>query len=61
MRTELQRVRQQRRCVDVRISVDLTEAQKLGVFQAGNQAQNSLLFAEPEVILKSDQVEAVGA
>ncbi len=57
----MQRGREQRRRVDVGVAVDLAEAQKLGAFEARNQAQNARLFGEFQVILKAHQVETVGA
>ena len=41
--------------------MDLPVAQELRVFEARNQAQNPLLFGETKMILKADQVVAVGA
>ena len=52
---------EQRGRVDVSVAMDLAEAQELGVLEPGNQAQNARLLAEPQLILKADQVEAVGA
>ena len=40
--------------------MNLAVAQKLGVLQPGNHAQDPRLLAEPHVILKSHQVVAVG-
>ena len=39
--------------------MDLAEAQELGVFQAGNHAQDARLLAELQVVLEADQVEAL--
>jgi len=41
--------------------MNLPVAQEAGVFKAGNQPQHARLFAELEVVLKADQVVAVGA
>ena len=41
--------------------MDLAEAQELGVLEARDQAQDARLLAELHVVLKSDQVEALGA
>ena len=41
--------------------MDLPEAEELGVLQAGNEAQDAGLFAELHVVLKTDQIEALGA
>ena len=51
----------QRGRVDVRVAMDLAVAQKLGVFEAGNQPHDALLFAEPQMVLKADQVVTIGA
>ena len=59
--SELQRRRQQCRCVDVGIAVDLAEAQELGIGHAGDHAQDAGLFGVLQVVLEADHVEAVRA
>jgi hypothetical protein len=61
MIAQLQRVHQQRRRVDVCIAMNLPITQELRVFEARNQPQDALLFAEPQMILKAHQVVAVGS
>ena len=50
--------RQERGRVDVRIAVNLAEAQEFSVLQAGDQAKDFPLFGKFEVVLKTHQVEA---
>src|SRR6185503_7699457 len=42
--------------VNVGIAVDLAESKEAGVFQAGDQSQDTALLAVPQVILKSAQI-----
>src|SRR5579883_1026665 len=60
-RAQLQRWREERRRVDVRVAMDLAVAQELGALEAGNHAEDARLLAELQVVLKADQIEAVGA
>ncbi len=60
-RPQLQRRIQQRGAVDIGVAMHLAVAQKLGVLQARNHAQDALLLAEAHVILKSHQVVTAGA
>ena len=41
--------------------MNLAEAEKLGLLQARNHAQDAGLLAELQMVLKADQVEAIGA
>ncbi len=41
--------------------MDLAVAEKLGVLEAGDEAKDARLLAEPHVVLEADQVEALGA
>src|ERR1035438_7529273 len=54
---QLQRGGEEGGGVDVGIAVDLAEAEELGIFEAGNEAQDAGLFAELHMVLKTDQVE----
>ena len=47
--------------VDVGVAVDLAVAEEGGVFEAGDEAEDAVLFAEFEVVLEADEVVAVGA
>ena len=58
---QLQRLRQQRRRVDVSVPMNLTVANELGVFEPRNQPENASLLTESQMILESDQVVAIGA
>ena len=60
-RAQLQRGGEQRGGVDVGVAVDLSEAEELGVLEAGDEAQDARLFAELHVVLEADEVVAVGA
>jgi len=59
--SELQGFGEQRGCVNVGVAVDLAVAEEGGVLEAGDQAENASLLAKLEVILKADEVVAVGA
>jgi hypothetical protein len=58
---ELQGFGEQRGGVDVGVAVDLAVAEEGGVLEAGDEAEDAGLLAELEVILKADEVVAVGA
>ncbi len=47
--------------VDVGVAVDLAVAEEGGVFEAGDEAEDAVLFAELEVVLEADEVVGVGA
>ena len=61
MRFHLQGRLKQRGRVDVSVAMDLAVTQEPRIFESGNQAQDSGLLSELEMILKSDQVVGVGA
>jgi hypothetical protein len=44
--------------IEVRVAVNLSEAQELGTFESRDHAQDSLLFGKFEVVLESHQVIA---
>ena len=56
----LQSLRKQRRCIDVGIAMDLPITQEAGVFEPGNQTQDTCLLAEFQMILETDQVVGIG-
>ena len=58
---ELQGFGEQRGCVDVGVAVDLAVAQEGRVLEAGDEAEDAVLFAELEVVLEADEVVGVGA
>src|SRR5262249_54482959 len=58
MGPKLQRWREQRGSVDIGVAMDLSEAQELRILQSRDHPQNACLFAELQMILESDQVEA---
>src|SRR5438270_10859597 len=55
----LERLAQKRGSVDVGVAMNLTVTDESGIFQPGNQPQNTRLLAELQVILKSDQIVRV--
>src|SRR5579863_5361038 len=55
---EPQRLREQRGTVYIRVAMHLAIAQKLGMLETRNHAQDPLLVAEAHVILESHQVVA---
>src|SRR5438309_11013538 len=61
MRFHLQGRLKQRGRVDVSVAMDLAVTQEPRIFESGNQAQDSGLLSELEMILKSDKVVGVGA
>ena len=61
MRAQLQRGLKQRGRIDVGIPMDLPVAQELRLLQARNHAQNPLLLAEFQVVLKAHQIPAIRA
>ena len=58
---ELEGFGEERGGVDVGVAVDLAVAEEVGVFEAGDEAEDSVLLAELEVVLEADEVVAVGA
>ena len=54
---------EQRWRVDVGVAVNLAVAEECRVFEAGDEFQDTILFAELQVILEADEVggEAVAA
>jgi hypothetical protein len=47
--------------IDIRVPMNLPEAQKSSILKAGNQPQHAGLFAKFQVILETDKVVGVGA
>src|SRR4030095_1453925 len=60
-RAQLQGGGQERGSVDIRIAMNLTEPQELGLLEARDEAEHASLLAEFHMVLKSDQVEALRA
>ena len=60
-RLQLQRLRQQRGRVDIRIAMNLAIPQKLCVFESRNHPQNPRLLAKLQMILKSNQIVTIRA
>src|SRR6185436_20362374 len=59
-RTHLQRLGQDRGRANECVPMNLAKADELGLFESRDQAQDAFLFAELEMVLKTDQVIAVG-
>jgi len=61
VRFHLQVFAQQARPVDIGIPMNLPVTQELRILETGDQSQNSSLFPELEMVLKSDEVILIGA
>ena len=61
MVAERKRLGQHPGSIDVGIAMNLAEAQKFGILQTWNEAQNPCLLAKFEVVLQADQIIGVGA
>ncbi len=58
---ELQGFGEERWSVDVGVAVNLAVAEERGVFKAGDELEDAVLFAELQVILEAYQVVTVSA
>src|SRR5439155_3860209 len=56
----LQRRPEKLRRLDIRIPVNLSEAEKFRLLESGNQPEHALLFGEFEMVLEADKVVTVG-